>query len=77
VTDERAGKRVTTGKSIRDFVFAGFAAGLAIIKSVQTETDVDLRVAEAAVALAVAAVFRHLTLHAPRLGFDRGHITKL
>jgi hypothetical protein len=45
-------------------VAAGFAAGLAIIKTVLAELDVEERLAQAAKLLAGAAVFGHFTLHA-------------
>ena len=56
------------------FVVAGFSARWAIEETVGTEPDVNLPLAQAAIFLAVALVFRHLALSAAKLGFSRsGH----
>jgi hypothetical protein len=47
-----------------ELVAAGFAAGLAIIKTVLAKLDVEERLAEAAELFAGAAIFGHFTLHA-------------
>lgn len=44
-------------------VIAGFAAGYTIVKAVLAKADVNLALASAAVALAHALLFRHITLH--------------
>jgi hypothetical protein len=57
------------------FVIARFAAGLAVIQAILAQADFHQRLAEAAVFFAVAAVFRHLALHAAVLPVCRrgGH----
>jgi hypothetical protein len=54
---------------VGDFIVAGIAAGLAVKEAVLAEADLHLRLAEAAVALALAAVFGHFALHAAVLVF--------
>jgi hypothetical protein len=49
---------------VGDFVVAGFAAGQAVVEAVLAKADIELRLAEAAVSLAVAAVFAHFALGA-------------
>jgi hypothetical protein len=46
-----------------DFVVAGFAAGIAVVQAVFAKTDVNLRLAGAAILLAFAAFFGHFALH--------------
>lgn len=44
-------------------VIAGFAAGYAIVETILAKADVNLALASAAVALAHALLFGHITLH--------------
>ena len=54
------------------FVVAGGAAGFAVEEAVLTKANFEDRLAEAAVFFAVAALFRHLALHAAVLSRRRG-----
>jgi hypothetical protein len=45
-------------------VVAGFAAGRTVVKTILAEADIDLALAEAAVLLAAALLFRRFALHA-------------
>ena len=68
-------RRLTPNGHLRlicHFVVARLAAGRTIIKAVLAEADIDLRLAEAAVLLAFAALFGHLALHAAVLDFGSG-----
>ncbi len=58
--------------SVRHFVVAGFAAGLAIVEAILAEANLQLRLAGAAVLFALAAVFRAIALHAKVFGFSGG-----
>jgi hypothetical protein len=49
---------------IRHFVVARRAAGIAVEKTVYTQADIDLRLAEDAVFFALAACFALFALHA-------------
>ena len=51
------------------FVVAGFAAGLAVEEAVATKANVDLRLAHAAIFLAVAALFEGVALQAAETVF--------
>ncbi len=64
--------RRSTVVLILRLVVAGLAAGRTIEKAILAEADIDLRLAEAAVLLAFAALFAHLALHAAVLGFGGG-----
>ena len=65
---------ISQAGSVCDFVVASVAAGFTIVESVLAEADLHLGLAQAAVALALAAVFRHLALHAAILSRRRsGH----
>jgi hypothetical protein len=61
--------------SVGDFVVAGFAAGQAVKEAIPAQPNIHLRLAKAAVSLAIAAVFGSLTLHAAILVFrgSSGH----
>jgi hypothetical protein len=63
---------ISQAGSVCDFVVASVAAGFTIVESVLAEADLHLGLAQAAVALALAAVFRHLALHAAILVFGGG-----
>ncbi len=52
------------GSLIRRLVIARRAAGLAVEKAIHTQADIDLRLAENAVFLALAARLALFTLHA-------------
>ena len=54
---------------VGDFVLAGGAAGLTIVEAVRAEPDIDLALAQDAVFLTFASLFRHLTLRAHHSGF--------
>jgi hypothetical protein len=60
-------------------VVAGLAAGLAIIEAVSTKPDVKLRLAEAAIFLAVAAVLVSLAVQTAEadFGWRRAHAGRL
>ena len=70
-----AGKNRFSPKLFAGFVIAGFAAGVAIHKSVGANADVNHRLAQATIFLAVAAVFWLLTLctSIPRGTGSRAH----
>ncbi|HTZ98481.1 MAG TPA: hypothetical protein VMB18_18910 [Terriglobales bacterium] len=69
-------KNLSLGKRNRlvdDFVIAGFAAGTAIIKTIEAQANFNLGVAEAAITFAVATVFGLLALRAVDFGLGAGH----
>jgi hypothetical protein len=66
--EDVAGRRVLLTPSIRRFVIAGAAAGLAVHEAVGANANIDYRLAEAAIFLALAAVFRHFALRATVFG---------
>ena len=71
------GLKLFRRRLIDDLVVAGFTAGQAIVKAILAEADFELRIAETAITLAFAAVFRHLALRTVCLGFGRGHTASL
>ena len=62
---------------VDSLLIAGFAAGGAVVEAILTEADIHLSLAMRTVALAVALVFRPVTLHAVVGGFAVGHSTSL
>src|SRR5579863_2427332 len=59
----RSGSKIVRN-SVGDFVVAGVAAGFAVVESVLAEANLHLRLAQATIALALAAVLGHFALHA-------------
>jgi len=67
------------GPLVGAFVVAGVAAGFAVQEAVLADPDIELRLAQAAVLIALALVFRHFALGATEFAVagSGGHISNL
>jgi hypothetical protein len=54
-------------------VITGIATGAAVKQAIAAQPDIELRLAEAAIPVAVAAVLRGFAVQAPKFGFGGRH----
>lgn len=60
--------KLCSNRLLTDLVFAGFAAGAAVVKSVFPQADIKLSLAEDAILLALTPLFNLLALAATGFG---------